>query len=124
VVLVLSGAILGGCNRRQEQTATDWTTGTNKQYQVVTNDTYIPGRGYYHSYYHSWFPFPYNYYQPGRGYYRGGAYHPEPDLKIQPPTTPGRASSPDAIKARAARDANANVNRGGFTRSRSWSSSS
>jgi hypothetical protein len=126
VVLVLSGAILGGCSRREESAALNL-----KNPQVLTNDTYIPGRGYYHSHFHGFFPFPYNFYSPGMGYYRGGSYHPQPDLRLAPPTIPGRASSPDQMQARAARSRqqaqatrSSSVNRGGFTRTRSWSSSS
>jgi hypothetical protein len=118
VALVLSGAILGGCSRREEQ-----TTASLKNPQVVTNDTYIEGRGYYHAPYHTWHPFPYNFYSPGLGYYRGGSYYAQPDLTIPRPTYPGKSMNATA-------SAEANVNRGGFTRSSSsgggwgWRSSS
>jgi hypothetical protein len=118
VVLVLSGAILGGCSRREDSVAR-----AEKTSQVVTNDTYIEGRGYYHAPFHGFFPFPYNHYVPSQGYFRGGQYHSAPDLNIPKPTLPGKASSPSAIQARAARDS-ADVTRGGFTHSSSWSSSS
>ncbi|HUS36322.1 MAG TPA: hypothetical protein VM680_13305 [Verrucomicrobiae bacterium] len=103
VVLVLSGAILSGCRREEPKPA------AQRESQVVTNDTYIAGRGYYHSSFHGFYPFPYNYYAPGRGYYRGGAYHPQPDLTAPKPTYPGRSFQTAQAPA-------ANVNRGGFTR--------
>jgi hypothetical protein len=126
-MLVLSGAILSGCTRREE------TAKPAKDPQTLTNDTYIAGRGYYHSPFHGFFPFPYNYYSPGMGYYRGGRYHTQPDLKLPRPTAPGRASAPDVMQARAERQRTQSqmqkqthsARRGGFTRSHSgWSSRS
>ena len=128
MVLVLSGAILSGCSRREESAK------AAKDPQTLTNDTYIAGRGYYHSPFHGFFPFPYNYYAPGMGYYRGGRYHGQPDVNIPRPTLPGRASAPDVMQARAERERmqaqaqkqqSKSVRRGGFTRSHSgWSSRS
>jgi hypothetical protein len=117
VALVLSGAILGGCSRRDEQPK----SAAARDSQVVTNDTYIEGRGYYHAPFHAWYPFPYNFYSPGVGYYRGGTYYAQPDLTIPKPTYPGKYAYSQA-KA-PAQDA-AEVNRGGFTRSGSSSRSS
>jgi hypothetical protein len=114
VVLVLSGAILGGCSRRNEQTNAAAGPAARPS-QVVTNDTYIAGRGYYHAPFHAWYPFPWNFYSPGRGYYRGGGYYTEPDLTIPKPTYPGRF-------AHASIQAEENVSRGGFARSGSSSS--
>lgn len=104
VVLVISGAILGGCSRREEL-----KPAAQRESQVVTNDTYIAGRGYYHSPFHAFYPFPYNYHSPGLGYYRGGTYHPQPDLNVPKPTYPGRSFQTAHASAQ-------NVNRGGFTR--------
>jgi hypothetical protein len=115
VALVLSGAILGGCSRRNEQ-AQSPEAGL-KNAQVVTNDTYIEGRGYYHSPFHAWYPFPYNFYSPGLGYYRGGSYYSQPDLVLPKPSYPGRSM---AMKSPAQ---NEEVSRGGFTRSGGGSSS-
>jgi hypothetical protein len=103
VVLVLSGAILNGCGHREEEIKP-----AARESQVLTNDTYVAGRGYYHAPFHAFFPFPYNHYSPGVGYYRGGQFHSQPDLRVPPPTQPGRSF--------ATRD-NAKVNRGGFARS-------
>lgn len=104
-----------GCSRRDEKSAA-----APRQSQVVTNDTYIEGRGYYHAPYHTWHPFPYNFYSPGVGYYRGGSYYPEPDLTIPKPTYPGKYAYANANNTAAPEE---NVNRGGFTRSGSSRSS-
>jgi uncharacterized protein YgiB involved in biofilm formation len=104
VALVLSGALVGGCGRREEPAP----EAALRSPQVVTNDTYVEGRGYYHAPFHAWYPFPYNFYSPGLGYYRGGAYHAQPDLTNPKPTTPAK------VLNTAPRE---NVARGGFTRS-------
>jgi hypothetical protein len=73
-MLVISGAILSGCS--------DPTSGWDSEgdtSQVLTNNTYVAGRGYYHAPYHSFYPFPYNTYSAGRGYYHGGTYTSEPN---------------------------------------------
>ena len=103
--------MLGGCSRREEP-----PKAAARESQVVTNDTYVAGRGYYHSPFHAFFPYPYNYFSPGVGYYRGGRYHPQPDLTVPKPTYPGRSY------AKAASGPAENVNRGGLTRSPSRSS--
>ena len=113
VALVLSGAILGGCSRREEQ-----LKAAARDSQVVTNDTYIEGRGYYHAPFHAWYPFPYNFYSPGIGYYRGGSYHAQPDLVVPKPSYPGKSMNAAAVSSDRE-----NVNRGGFTRSSTRSGS-
>ena len=45
---------------------------------VYTNNHYIPGRGYYHAPYHSWYPQPYNYYLASRGFFHGGQWTAQP----------------------------------------------
>lgn len=39
------------------------------------NNSYTPGVGYYHSAYHAWFPYPFNYFLGGHGFYHGGRFH-------------------------------------------------
>lgn len=39
---------------------------------VYPMNHFVPGVGYYHVPYHTWFPFPYNHYEATRGWYRGG----------------------------------------------------
>jgi hypothetical protein len=46
--------------------------------QDQDNNTYVPGFGYYQSVYHTWFPYPMNWYYPGTGYYYGGSWNDEP----------------------------------------------
>ena len=46
--------------------------------RTYRNNDYIPGVGYYHSPYHSWFPFPYNHYDASRGYFAGGLWQAVP----------------------------------------------
>ncbi len=36
---------------------------------------FLPGAGYYHAPYHTWFPVPFNFYDTGRGWYRGGQWY-------------------------------------------------
>src|SRR5215213_8761039 len=70
VVLVLSGALLTGCDGNN-------SSGGWGSSQTYTNNHYVSGRGYYHAPYFAWYPFPYNYYDPGRrSYYHGGNYTP------------------------------------------------
>lgn len=99
---------MAGCGRREEPRPTAEGP-ARKESQVLTNDTYIPGRGYYHAPFFTFFPFPYNHYRPGAGYYRGGQYHSYPDYSVLPPTKPGPHANVTPAE---------NVNRGGFARSK------
>ena len=40
------------------------------------NNFYVPGVGYYHSVYHTWAPYPFNWYAPGHGYFYAGHWQP------------------------------------------------
>ena len=73
VTLVLSTALVSGCDDQSQ-----YADGSDGATASITNNTYVPGRGYYHAPYHSWFEYPYNYYRPGFGYYHGGTYTPRP----------------------------------------------
>lgn len=114
-----------------------------KSSQVVTNDTYVEGRGYYHAPFGAWYPHPYNFFAPGMGFYRGGSYFSQPDLRVPPPTMPGRmmndprpnvGANENRSHATTAPNPSRNsdssgnslssVRRGGFTGSRSWGYSS
>jgi len=101
VALVLSGALLSGCSQGSD----DRAEGTG---QVLTNNAYVPGRGYYHAPYRGFFPVPYNSYVPGAGFYHGGRYTGAPDQST--------------VAASVPRDGS-HVSRGGFTRSSSGRSS-
>lgn len=81
VVLVLSGALVTGlgpvgCHRPPD--ASDSATNNLKdqeQPDEQDNNAYTPGVGYYHSPFHAWYPYPFNFYQPSRGYFYGGGWH-------------------------------------------------
>ena len=90
VTLIISGAILAGCDDRPNQYA-DWSSysGTNGP---ITNNTYWPGHGYWHAPYYDWYPYPYNYYRPGFGYYYGGRYWDRPDANPIASSVPPRSS--------------------------------
>ena len=48
------------------------------QNKTIPNNSYTPGLGYYHSFYHGWYPYPFNYYFPSFGYYWGGGWNALP----------------------------------------------
>jgi len=106
VVLVVSGALLAGCNSYDDNSWEDS--------QTYTNNHYVAGRGYYHAPYRSWYPFPYNYYDAERrSYYHGGNYTTDPHVSAI------TASQPSAQKTATS---SSHVRRSGFTSSRSISS--
>jgi hypothetical protein len=90
VTLVLSSALVSGCDDRSQYSNPGYAAGTN-----VTNNTYVPGLGYYHAPYHGWFEYPFNYYRPGFGYYHGGLYSPKPYASAILSSTPSIASTSD-----------------------------
>ena len=77
---------------------------------VYTNDTFIPGVGYYHAPFRAFYPRRYNDYDANtRRYYFGGRWETAPDLSVI------NISSPTPEVARAAETArNAQIERGGF----------
>ena len=114
VTLVLSGALVSGCDDRNQYDDPAYAAGTN-----VTNNTYAPGLGYYHAPYHGWFEYPYNYYRPGFGYYHGGIYTPQPDVgdvqASQPSISSPHGGSVGADGARfGSTPSSSGVTRGGF----------
>lgn len=46
--------------------------------RTYQNNEFVPGVGYYHAPYHSWFPFPFNHHDPSRGYFAGGLWQAVP----------------------------------------------
>ncbi len=65
----------------------------NRTYQ---NNEFVPGAGYYHAPYHSWFPFPFNHHDPARGYFAGGLWQAAPfaaDLLSSRPSPAGIADA-------------------------------
>jgi hypothetical protein len=62
------------------------------------NNSYVPGLGYYHSLYHTWYPYPFNYWFPNFGYYRGGEWFKESWLGSVPPTSKPTWSSVTQVR--------------------------
>jgi hypothetical protein len=105
VALVISGALLTGCNSSNDYSWEDS--------QTYTNNHYVASRGYYHAPYRAWFPFPYNYYDSARRtYYHGGNYTTDPHVSNV------TASQPTARRATSSSHSSS-VHRGGFSSSRS-----
>lgn len=76
---------------------------------VYTNDTYIPGAGYYHAPFYAFYPRPFNDYNPvTKQYYFGGQWGAAPyqsEINI---------SSPSSWAASVAESMRSDVSRGGF----------
>ena len=122
ISLVLSGALAtgswAGCNSDPEETPPqpDPVSAQN----TYTNNHYVgtgSHGGYYHAPYHSWFPYPYNYYSPDRGYFHGGNWTPEPNRSPIAASKPSPAAA-QSFNARANPAASAakggSIARGGF----------
>jgi len=91
VTLVISGALLAGCDDHCNfgGCSSRAGTGTNAS---ISNNTYLPGHGYWHAPYHDWYPYPYNYYRPGFGYYYGGGYYDRPEASSITASSPPLSS--------------------------------
>jgi hypothetical protein len=113
VTLVLSGALVSGCDDRNQYGYPGYAAATN-----VTNNAYVSGLGYYHAPYHGWFEYPYNYYRPGFGYYHGGIYTPQPYVSSIFSSSPSISTAPGGVGGGGARLGSAApssaVTRGGF----------
>lgn len=116
VTLLISGALMAGCDDR-----TNWSSGSgNISYDTngvpITNNTFVPGQGYWHEPYHGWYPYPFNYYRPGLGYYHGGIFSSAPEVYTAPSGSSSRwgGSSGGGIFSGGGHDAGGSVSRGGF----------
>ncbi len=107
-MLLLSGALatglgLGGCSDSNPPPAPGqaWNgmalADDNNQDQQ--NNAYVPGLGYYHTPFHSWYPFPFNFHRPDRGYYYGGVWHP--NSYVGPVPASSRPSAAGWMRARS-----------------------
>ena len=126
VVLVISGALLAGCDS-SDRASDDFSSGADTQ--TYTNNHYAAGRGYYHAPYHSWYPFPYNYHDPARGYYYGGGYSTAPHVSGITASRPAMSSAARSSffggsSSRSSSPSSSSVSRGGFSSSHSSSSTS
>jgi hypothetical protein len=76
---------------------------------VYTNNFYVPGVGYYHAPFRSWYAFPYNHYDPQtRRYFSGGVWSATPCASIMNISAPG-AGIASAVEAQRT-----DVRRSGF----------
>jgi hypothetical protein len=95
----LSTAALTGCNQKPSVSAQNY----------YTNNFYIPGAGYYHAPFRSWYSLPYNYFDANRQlYYWGGQWQPQPYASFT------NISSPTAQAVTAAEIARTDITRRGF----------
>ena len=126
ILLLLSGALatgLGvvGCDdHKPAQRGADgnlFSDGAYNNDRDRENNSYIQGIGYYHSPYHAWYPFPFNFHTAGRGYYYGGSWHQDAFSGPAP-----SASRPSAAAWMSARPAFSSL--GGSARSFSFSEAS
>ena len=118
VTLIISGALAAGCNDRNWGYNSGYYGGGYGTNQVITNNTYVQGYGYWHAPYHDWFPYPYNYYRPGYGYFHGGFYSEEPQRSLVTSSSPLASSfggsSFDGSHSYGSAGEHAGVSRGGF----------
>jgi hypothetical protein len=92
--------------------------------RTYTNNTFVPGLGYYHAPFFNWFPFAWNFNDPARGYFAGGQWRSQPaDLPVTEsrPSPMAVASANERLRAlSASRPPGANssrssgIFRGGF----------
>jgi hypothetical protein len=116
VTLVISGALMAGCDNRP-----NWSSGNgDAEYSTngvaITNNTYVPGQGYWHAPYGGWYPYPFNYYRAGYGYYHGGNFSSEPEVYHAPSISTGHwgGSSGGRIVSGGGHFASVGIARGGF----------
>ena len=77
--------------------------------QVFTNNHYVPGAGYYHAPFRTWYARRYNEYSPEyRGYFHGGEWSSAPHQSIT------NISSPTPEAAQQAEARRTSTARGGF----------
>lgn len=103
VMLVLSGSLLQACDTSPPKPQVS---------QPMTNNAYVPGLGYYHAYYHDFYPYPVNHFIPGQGYYYGGSFR----------SAPGNVSIASSVPKSTARVGGVSTSRGIFGGSASVSS--
>lgn len=76
---------------------------------VYTNDTFVPGAGYYHAPARAWYSLPYNYHDPKTGlWFQGGQWAATPQQTIT------NISAPTVQALLAANAQRTDVHRGGF----------
>ena len=109
VTLVLSGALscaaVSGCMKSSEQMDVQSINDSN----AYTNNSYYPGRGYYHSGSRIWYPYSWGYHDPQRGYFHDGNWSKTPQ------SMPGlQKSIPIGIGHPSSHSFFSGIRRGGF----------
>ncbi len=113
IFLLLSGALAttigpAGCSDNQDPPpppATGRTVAADqlRADQDQDNNSYVPGTGYYHSLYHTYYPYPFNWYSPGHGYYYAGGWQATPFAGLVPdhsrPTASTIASVQQSVRS-------------------------
>jgi hypothetical protein len=90
--------------------------------QEYENNYYVPGAGYYHSGYHSFYPYRFNHYDVSLGgYYYGGGWHSSADTTSRLTSSVPHPSA--TAKANSSFRATSPSSRGGFGKSGSFFSS-
>jgi hypothetical protein len=96
----LSAEILTGCDQGRSS-----VTANN----VYTNNYFVPGAGYYHAPFRSWYSLPYNHFDAQNGrYFFGGQWGTAPHQSIT------NVSEPTPEAAAQAQNTRTDVRRGGF----------
>ena len=99
----LSAGLVAGCGPSAS------TKGPVSTEQVYTNNFFVPGVGYYHAPFRSWFAWPYNHFDPQtQRYYAGGLWTPTPHQSIT------NLSEPTPAAVQTAQAQRTDVPRGGF----------
>jgi len=76
---------------------------------VYTNNSFVPGAGYYHAPFRSWYALPYNHFDTQKNlYFYGGQWGAQPFESITNISSP----TPEAVQA--AESTRTDISRGGF----------
>jgi hypothetical protein len=118
VTLVLSGALtcagVAGCGPSAEQLEVQALNDP----RAYTNNSYVSGRGYYHSTARVWYPYSWGQHDVTRGYFYDGKWSQTPQVSPSHPT-----STPVGVGRVVAGSSSAGIARGGFGSSARSSSS-
>jgi len=95
----LSTGVLAGCDEHPSVSTQN----------VYTNNFYVPGAGYYHAPFRTWYALPYNHFDPQKDlYFYGGQWGKQPFESIT------NLSAPTAEAVQLAQSTRTDISRGGF----------
>lgn len=142
VTLAIVGAVAGvcaiaivSCSKDEEEEVADHEVQEVHSGHSYNNNHYVPGVGYYHAPFRSWFSRPYNDYDSSRGYFYNNAWHKTRDTSPMSSSVPTaetvsqvnsswRSANPGEVSARKSTIASSrSSSRGGFGSSSRSSSS-